>query len=98
MSFVCPCGCDLRLSSKDAADLRWLDELAGDRPDNPSPINLTRSTHNDHRYGADEPMSTLECGRCGDDVETATYIADFLDRWGMDSPDCAACHVKRRAA
>lgn len=97
--FACPCGCDLKLSSKDAADLRWLDELSGNRPDNPAPINLkVQRASFDGRYGADEPMTTLECGRCGSDVEAATYIAEFLERWGMGSPDCARCHAKRKAA
>lgn len=95
--FACPCGCDLRLSSKDAADLRWLDDMLGNRPDSPAPINLTPQPTRDTRYGADEPMATLPC-KCGAAVELAVYIAEFLDRHGMGKPSCVRCWQKAKAA
>lgn len=97
ISQSCPCGCALQLSPYDLQREYWLFAIAG--PDIGAHINLSTTPCVDLRYGADEPMSTLRC-RCGADVELATYLAEFLDRWGMGKPTCVRCwsHEKARSA
>lgn len=97
MSFVCPCGCDLRLSPRDAAMERWLEEIAGYHTGQELPISLAVQRSVSRHDGPEEPTTTLRC-KCDSNVDVATYIAEFLDRWGMGSPSCVRCYEKARAA
>lgn len=88
---ACACGCGGKLSYDDAARERWLSDIAGE----PGGGHIASAPPPAMQHvSPPEPTTVLRCS-CGDAVELAVYLADFLARWGTGRPRCANCNARR---
>jgi hypothetical protein len=91
----CPCGCEL--SPRDAARERWLFSVMGLNPDEPpAKVQPRVARIESARREAEEPTVEGECPSCREPMLIATYLAEFLKRYGAKWPAC--CEAKARAA
>lgn len=94
------CARVLFLSPKDYADAKRVLRIMGIDETTPvRHVNLkTPPTVVQLRREQEDPQAEGECPACGEPMQIAKYLADFLKQWGGKWPNCDECVKGTRAA
>jgi hypothetical protein len=96
MSWACPCGCALRLTSEDEAKERLLIARLGPTP-RPADMRVGQAPPR-RRAEASEPVERGRCRSCGAQMELLAYLAESLRLRGAEWPFCDDCMRGRQTA